>query len=235
MIALQSSSRFAPRPFLPGTDDREDEDTIEIQLTPGQVEELRNAAEEAESELAASIAKKPVEPARETAVPVVPPPEKRVEIRVVERVVPPTSTSSKTRAGRLYLIATGGAILLAVSVTIAYHLGARAHVTLPIAPAADPVITRPVHAPPSVPRPQAPAPVFTEQAQQQPPTPVRFANPFDASEVFEFPPGTPYSEARDAVAALLLERAHGRQTLSFPPDAPGSLSDIRSAGARRPL
>ena len=92
MIALQSHSRFAPRPFLPGADDREDEDTIEIQLTPSQVEVLRNAAEEAERELAASIAPKAVEPVRETALPVVPPPEKRVESRI-ESVVPPASSS----------------------------------------------------------------------------------------------------------------------------------------------
>lgn len=42
--------------------------------------------------------------------------------------------------------------------------------------------------------------------------PVRFANPFDASEVFEFPPGTSESEARDAVSRILLQRARERQT-----------------------
>lgn len=41
--------------------------------------------------------------------------------------------------------------------------------------------------------------------------PVRFANPFDANEVFEFPPGTSESEARDAVADMLLKRAMERQ------------------------
>lgn len=41
--------------------------------------------------------------------------------------------------------------------------------------------------------------------------PVRFANPFDAAEVFEFPPGTTEAEARDAVAAVLKERAMSRQ------------------------
>lgn len=41
--------------------------------------------------------------------------------------------------------------------------------------------------------------------------PVRYANPFDAQEVFEFPPGTTETEARDAVAAVLLERAKSRQ------------------------
>ena len=43
--------------------------------------------------------------------------------------------------------------------------------------------------------------------------PVRFTNPFDASEVFEFPPGTSKTEAHDAVADLLLQRARDRQPL----------------------
>jgi hypothetical protein len=40
--------------------------------------------------------------------------------------------------------------------------------------------------------------------------PVRFRNPFDASEVFEFPPGTSDDSARESVAALLLQRARDR-------------------------
>ncbi|MFC4312247.1 hypothetical protein ACFPN2_24410 [Steroidobacter flavus] len=41
--------------------------------------------------------------------------------------------------------------------------------------------------------------------------PVRFANPFDRDEVFEFPPGTTEAEARDAVAEMLMDRAMSRQ------------------------
>jgi hypothetical protein len=41
--------------------------------------------------------------------------------------------------------------------------------------------------------------------------PIRFANPFDAKEVFEFPAGTTEAEARDAVAEILMERAMERQ------------------------
>lgn len=41
--------------------------------------------------------------------------------------------------------------------------------------------------------------------------PVLFANPFDEAEVFEFPPGTSESEARDAVADMLMKRAMERQ------------------------
>lgn len=43
------------------------------------------------------------------------------------------------------------------------------------------------------------------------PRAVRFANPFDGTEVFEFPPGTSEAEAQRRVAALLLERARARR------------------------
>jgi hypothetical protein len=42
--------------------------------------------------------------------------------------------------------------------------------------------------------------------------PLQFANPFDASEVFEFPPGTSVDAARESVAEVLLERARERRT-----------------------
>lgn len=40
--------------------------------------------------------------------------------------------------------------------------------------------------------------------------PVRVANPFDASEIFEFPYGTSEAEAREAIAGFLMERAVSR-------------------------
>jgi hypothetical protein len=40
---------------------------------------------------------------------------------------------------------------------------------------------------------------------------VRIKNAFDATEVFEFPPGTTGSESREAVAKLLLRRASDRR------------------------
>ena len=39
---------------------------------------------------------------------------------------------------------------------------------------------------------------------------LRVKNPFDQTEAFEFPPGTSKAEAREAVAKLLMERAHDR-------------------------
>ena len=40
--------------------------------------------------------------------------------------------------------------------------------------------------------------------------PVRVANPFDASEIFEFPHGTSEADAREAIAGFLMERAVNR-------------------------
>lgn len=40
--------------------------------------------------------------------------------------------------------------------------------------------------------------------------PLRMANPFDASEIFEFPAGTSEADAREAVAGFLIERAERR-------------------------
>lgn len=45
----------------------------------------------------------------------------------------------------------------------------------------------------------------------EPPPPVRVTNPFDKSEVFEFPVGTTLEDAHAAVADTLLERARERQ------------------------
>lgn len=41
-------------------------------------------------------------------------------------------------------------------------------------------------------------------------SPTRFTNPFDASETFEFPPGTTEDDARQSVAEILFERARER-------------------------
>ena len=44
--------------------------------------------------------------------------------------------------------------------------------------------------------------------------PVRFTNPFDTTEVFQFPFGTSESDARQAVADVLLQRARDRKHFS---------------------
>jgi hypothetical protein len=59
--------------------------------------------------------------------------------------------------------------------------------------------------------PTAAAPAAPEPADSQS-SPVQFRNPFDAAEIFEFPPGTSEVEARQSVAELLLQRARDRQS-----------------------
>jgi hypothetical protein len=72
--------------------------------------------------------------------------------------------------------------------------------------------------------PSAAAPAAPQSAGPVGP-PVRFKNPFDASEVFEFPPGTSKAEARRAVAELLVQRARDRQS------RPGGMKRVRNTRA----
>lgn len=53
--------------------------------------------------------------------------------------------------------------------------------------------------------------LLSDASSQAEAEPVRFANPFDAKEVFEFSPGTSQDAAREAVAEILLKRAMARQ------------------------
>ena len=67
-----------------------------------------------------------------------------------------------------------------------------------------PAITRVAAAPLAAVAPTGPAETGPAEPQG---APVRIKNAFDATEVFEFPHGTTESEAREAVAELLLSRA----------------------------
>ena len=64
----------------------------------------------------------------------------------------------------------------------------------------------------------SPAHAVVPKTSAQPPLqtePVTFTNPFDATEVFQFPSGTSETEARQSVAELLMQRAHDRKDVSF--------------------
>ncbi len=50
-----------------------------------------------------------------------------------------------------------------------------------------------------------------QAAELPPPKPVVLVNPFDATEKFTFPPGTSKADARDQMAAMLLQRATERR------------------------
>ena len=59
---------------------------------------------------------------------------------------------------------------------------------------------------------------------------MRIKNPFDRTEAFEFPPGTSKAEAREAMAKLLMERAHDRLPLLA--EAPRRRGATAKHGAR---
>lgn len=66
--------------------------------------------------------------------------------------------------------------------------------------------------------------LVTAVSVAEPQLAVRFANPFDPAEVFEFPSDTSEADAREAVASFLLDRARARLGYGESPQ------DIPSAG-----
>jgi hypothetical protein len=128
-----------------------------------------------------------------------------------ESVTDSTTIEVMLSPGQLRALATGSSatqqrksriIIGSAIAAVLVVLGSVAH----LAAKQRPVVQ--VAAPAAKPTP-APSPVPAEQAAPAG-EPVLFKNPFDRSEVFEFPPGTPQAEARDAVSKMLLERAQGR-------------------------
>jgi len=98
------------------------------------------------------------------------------------------------RSERIDFVCTLTFVALVLGVTTA--IGWRVLVVQPTAPAVALAV------------PVARAPAANAQPQG---TVVQVVNPFDATEVFEFQAGTTESEARDAVAELLLQRAGERR------------------------
>lgn len=64
-----------------------------------------------------------------------------------------------------------------------------------------------VPAPPAAVEPAPAPPPEVQPEPVPPPAPVVVVNPFDPTEKFTFPPGTSKAEARDQMAAMLLQRA----------------------------
>ena len=117
----------------------------------------------------------------------------------------------------LSLVAVGSALLTAGT----YFLTTRAPppvkvvtIRVPATPAPAPAVAVTPPPPAATAATAAPPAPSTDQ-----PATVRFVNPFDKKEVFEFPPGTSQADARDAVADLLAERARDRrgQLVTMPP------------------
>ena len=157
-----------------------DEDTIELMLSPEQMRVLSDAAT-ADAAGAATPAS---------------PPQASVRPTISTKGASPKATQPRHWPAGGVAAIVGVTVVLGTLVAlgaIAQRTSERKHLAAAV-PAPTPVAATPV-------------------APQPPPAPgepVRFKNPFDHSEVFEFPPGTSPAEARQAVAELLMERARGR-------------------------
>ena len=164
---------------------------------------------------------------KRAAAPVAPPPTETLTapkapptvatLAATETPAPKANAASHRAAPRPSLRIVG--ILAAVAATAvalasithhAQHATVRAAAPVPAAPATA-ASTQPT---PTVSEPNTPeALAAPDQAAAQNPTepePVRVKNPFDHSEVFEFPAGTSLKEARQSIADILMQRAHER-------------------------
>jgi hypothetical protein len=206
-------------------DDLDEDDTIEMELSPQDMRRLSQAAEEHH------LSEEPVEsPARSLsdagrATLEREPPSRAssatLEIEALVQVSsgpasaasttslrrkPPKGVSSAT-LGRGAMSGAAGALL----VVLAIASWSAAHRATPVEPN-PPLLSRdvPATAPPTTTVPEQAAVTAATPAQATELEPVRIKNPFDRSEVFEFPPGTTPEEARQSVADLLLQRARDR-------------------------
>jgi hypothetical protein len=169
------------------------DDTIELMLTPEQMLSLSQAAESAAPQSPAPV------PAAAVHVPMAPTfpaasslPASLPFIKELPVMPPPRwhqSPLAKMTANTLLFVAF---VWWSVSQLAGQP---QAHPPLTAAAAVRP--TAVVH----------PGPVAAPQA-----TPVQVVNPFDKTEVFQFPAGTSADESREKVAQILLQRAHDRQS-----------------------
>jgi hypothetical protein len=163
------------------------DDTVELMLTPEQMLDLAQAAE--------STAPQSSVPAAGIDAPVAP-------------RFPATSTTSRDtpavigppRWHQRPIAKMGANTLLFVGFVwwSGWELAAQpgAHPQAAVAAAARPIAVLHETAPVAVP----------------PPPPVQIINPFDKTEVFQFPAGTSEDESRDKVAQILMQRARERQS-----------------------
>lgn len=136
----------------------------------------------------------------------------------------PQSTASQRAQARNLAILTKSAlagaigallIVLAISLWHTAPIPTKTATSLvPPAPQAHAQSPAPTSAPVAT-SAAAPATAATASPQPaEPPAPgrpLRLKNPFDKSEIFEFPSGTSVDEARQSVASLLLQRARDRR------------------------
>jgi hypothetical protein len=220
----------------------EDVDTIELQLSADEMRALLRAAAVAAGprgeelpEPAAVVEPDPPKPVmapevkavergaprtfdtRTSAPTAVPPPEMpRVPVRGAPTQLPaetprflprperttPSAPAPKPRWRTTHVVLAVTAFLAGLITSVTYVAMTRETPPPLVVEATPPVVDELPPLPVETPIPEAPAP-----------EPVLFRNPFDRSEVFEFPAGTTQAEARDAVAEILMQRARERVTL----------------------
>ena len=161
-----------------------DEDTIELELSAADLLTLSRAAAPEQPAAGPTTFATPLSP----NVPLIPYGKGR------EGDGPPEGRRPLARIAGILGVAAA-AVLAGVVAYLVTTRAAPVHTAMNTAPAVATVVESP------------PLPA-TETA------PVQFRNPFDRAEVFEFPAGTSETEARDAVAQLLIQRARDRQSSS---------------------
>jgi len=169
------------------------DDTIEIVLTPEQLLSLERAAEEAKVAAAPTPAAVVAVPSVVISHPLVPVivPTLDFAPRLTRRERPWHQTPlAKMAANTLAFVGFAWWSVSQLAGEPQAH-----HAPVAVA-AAKPVVA--VH------------PVVATSPAPPPATAVHVVNPFDRSEVFEFPPGTSAEEGRQKVAQILLERARER-------------------------
>jgi hypothetical protein len=194
-----------------------DADTVELQLSPEQIEWLSRAYQVgitpprpiAATPEPPEAVPRPVATAPSPAETILAPAAPALDV-----LQPVPHSAAGFPAGRVHALRSGRAALLACLATViclsggAAYLAASGEQTLPAPAPVEAIVTSQAPIPRSAESPGSDAPAPSAATESN--TPVHFANPFDASEVFEFPPGTSKADAHKAVAGMLLERARDR-------------------------
>jgi hypothetical protein len=188
-----------------GLADDPDEDTIELELTREQVLGLAQAARAAHTTAPAA------ESTPGSASPGPPPAKPRLQARGATRF----SLWSLTRI----------AAIVGITAVITWAAAQRAAERDSSRPAATSRAAAVTSAAPIVAAPAARA--------ESPGPAVQVRNPFDATEVFEFPANTSESAAREAMAELLLQRARDRRH-GIGTQRAGSTHPARGAAGENP-
>lgn len=201
----------APKRGSAGSAEESDEDTIELVLAPQEFRALLRAAEE-HGRLHAAVYVTPSDaPASpdELGSPSAPSvvPEPSVAREPADSTAACASLASPSEDAETEPVKLRNRI---IKLTAAGAVGVAA-VVIAVASAVHQSSPRPRWAPPP---PLPPVAAVTAPAAPTPEPvaepPVQYRNPFDRSEVFEFPAGTSRDDARKAVAEILLQRAQER-------------------------